>query len=108
MIEEKDVIGKTLSLILVSEDEGIAVVTGTIQHNGKQLVFQHGGQGLRFPLPDDTLQRIKVVSDEVRTILNDANYGLVLLVSNLPDNASTEDMIPIGLKWPPKEEGNSE
>ncbi len=108
MTEEKDVIGKTLSLILVSEDEGTTVVTGMIQHDGRQLVFQHGSQGLTFPLPDDTLQRIQVVSDEVRTILNDANYALVLPVSNLPDNASLEGMIPTGLKWPQKEEGNGE
>lgn len=106
MITEQHLIGKSLSLILVSDDDGTIVVTGMIQHNGKQLVLQNESKEITIPLPDNTLQRIKVVEEEVRDILNDADFALVLSVGNLPDDASTDGMISTGLRWPKNIEGD--
>ncbi len=103
MILEKEIIGKTLSLILVSEEDETIVVTGTIQRNGKRLVFQNTNEGVVISMSDDVLQRIKVVTGEIRPILNDADFALTLSVGNLPDGISIEGMIPTGLKWPKDE-----
>jgi hypothetical protein len=100
MITEKELIGKSLSLILVSDEGETIVVTGVIQHDGKQLVFQNNIEGILISLPDDTLQRIKVVKEEVRAILNNADFALTLSVGNLPDHLPVDGMIPTGLKWP--------
>jgi len=108
MTTEKDLIGKSLSLILVSEDEETIVVTGTVQANGKRLMFQNDNEGITISLPDDALQRIRVVTEEVRAILNDADFALMLSVGNLPDGISPDNMVLTGLKWPKKTEGNDE
>ncbi len=103
MLKKADILGRSLALLLVSEDDSTAVEIGIVREANGGLQFEHGGQPPSFPLPADALERIQRVDPDdakVRAILNDADFVLALSVSDLPEEGSAGEGVPTGLKWP--------
>ena len=90
---------KSLTLLLVSDDDGTAVITGTVLSVSDGLIFEHGGTPSQFALPDDALERIRPVDASLREIIGEADFMLSLTVGQL-DEAPSEDAEATGLKWP--------
>ena len=49
MIKEADFDGENLSLILVTDNDDVFVVTGKIKVDEEGLLFEHGGEPSSFP-----------------------------------------------------------
>ena len=53
-----------------------------------------------FPIPDDTLDRVKPVLPEVREILEEAEFCTMLRVGPLPEDADLSEFTDTGLRLP--------
>ncbi len=103
MISPSEINGHSLALILVGDDkdgeEQWIVVYGICQLNGTDLLFIHNKTKASFPIPNEYLERVQKVNDEVSSIIK-AEYCIFLSVGNLPDDANESEYIKTGLKWP--------
>ncbi|MEM1054667.1 MAG: hypothetical protein AAGI52_04005 [Bacteroidota bacterium] len=95
--------GASLVLLLVDDDEGTAMVKGTLRVEADGLHLEHRA-GSRFPLPEDTLDRLRPVG-EARMIVGEVDYLLVLSIGPLPDDAT--EIQPTGLRWPTSGDSSS-
>ena len=100
------VIGKSVCLLLMSKDDSgeddWAVLLGEITVKNGSLLFQNSDTPTPFALPDDTLARIQVPTEDIRRIVLDADYYLPLSVGPTPEGPEGESYIKTGLKWPEK------
>jgi hypothetical protein len=59
-------------------------------------------QGIEQPviiLEEDRFERIKETPEDLKSILDGADYFIQMTVGNLPDDADTDGMRNTGLKW---------
>lgn len=103
MILPSEVHDHTLALILVGEDkngeEEWFVVYGTGRWDESDFHFIHNEDKASFCIPQDKLNRLKKVEDDISSIIK-AEYCITLSVVNLPDGASESEYIRTGLKLP--------
>ena len=103
MILPSEVHDHSLALILVGEDkngkEEWLVFYGTGRWDQNNLHFIHNEDGVSFCIPQDKLDRLKKVDDDISSIIN-ADYCMTLSVGNLPENSNETEYIKTGLKWP--------
>ena len=103
-INFEELTGKKLAIIAWGEDEKdedeAAVFTGLARWADGHLYLDREGNPPYFQIPDDVLDRIKPVSDEVKDILLNAEYCISMLIGPLPDEADPGEYIQTGLKWP--------
>jgi hypothetical protein len=105
MIDLTHIQDKKFAVILV-EDDGTedgkwTVVTGVARWRDGHLFVHRGMDVPEFPIPDETLDRVKPVLPEVREILEDAEFCVTLSVGPLPEGADPSQYIPTGLRLPP-------
>ena len=96
---------KKFAVILV-EDDGTkdgkwTVVTGVAKWRDGHLFVHRAMDVSEFPIPDETLDRVKPVLPQVREILEDAEFCLTLTVGPLPEGADPSQFIHTGLRLPP-------
>jgi len=100
--------GKKLAIILVDDDGTQAgewvVITGTADWRDGHLFVHRGMDVQEFPIPDETLDRIKPVVPSVRGILEQADYSVMLRVGPIPEGVDPSSLIKTGFKWPGKRE----
>jgi hypothetical protein len=53
-----------------------------------------------FEVPDDALERLQRVKEEVKDVFSGADFFIPLTVSPLPEGTEPADFIATGLKWP--------
>ncbi len=103
MINPKTVHGKKLALIGWAKDEkgedDVSVFSGIAKWNGTQLTLDRGDDNLEFNVPDDWLGRLKIVEDELKETLMNADYAISFSVGNLPEGKASEYILTT-LKWP--------
>lgn len=104
MIDFTQVHDKKFAMILVEDDgteHGVwTVVTGIAKWREGHLFVHRGTDVPEFPIPDDTLDRVKPVLPEVRDILEGADYSIMLLVGPKPEDADPSEFKPTGLRLP--------
>ena len=91
--------GRRFAVILLSQDEDGAIFAGAVRIN-QGRIYMDRGKLPPFEILPEWIDRIKPVSSEVKDILLDADFCLMLTVGCLPDGASTDDYIKTGIKWP--------
>lgn len=104
MIDFAEVHDKRFAVILVEDDgteDGVwTVLTGVAKWRDGHLFVHRGMDVPEFPVPDDTLDRVKPVLPEVRDILEGADYSTMLLVGPMPDDADPSEFTHTGLRLP--------
>ena len=103
-MNKDQVIGRKICLLLISKDnqgdDDWAIALGEITFINGTPHFQNTETPKPFVLPDDTLERLLVPSEEVRNIVCGADYILPLPVKSIPEGPNAEPFVPTGLKWP--------
>ena len=106
MIELTNVNGKKLALVAWSKDDkgndDVAVFTGIARWNGKEIFFDRGSTQQGFTFPEDWLERIKTVPQDIKDIVIDSEYYISLSVGDLSNDTDQSGFISTGLKWPEK------
>jgi hypothetical protein len=87
-----------------SKDGGWVVMTGIAKWQNGHLSLYRGEDIPEFPIPDDTLDRIKLVAPEVKEILEEAEYSIMLSVGPIPDNIDPSTLNHTGFTWPKEDE----
>ena len=82
------------------EEDGI-VLFGHADYDKNQLIIKRSDEP-PFPIPEHTLDRIKPVTDDLRSILKDADFWITLYVVPKPENASPDEYVSTGFTWPSK------
>ena len=105
MIDLTHIHDKKFAMILFqddgTEDGQWTVVAGVAKWRDGHLFVHRGMDIPEFPVPDDTLDRVKPVLPEVREILEDAEFSIMLTVGPLPEGADPRQYIHTGLRLPP-------
>jgi hypothetical protein len=82
------------------ESEETIVVAGRIRSEGENLYLVGDGADSPILLPADVLSRLRPISAELRSILLDADYVVMLSVGDLPEEDSPDGYVPMGFRWP--------
>ncbi len=95
---------KSLALIIVDSknENSVVVYSGKINLMNNKLYFSRNGDNL-FEITD-WQERIKIVKKEVKKILLNCNYYLMLSIADLPEDENPNDYKQTGLKWIPTNE----
>lgn len=95
---------KKFAVILVeddgTEDGAWTVLTGVAKWRDGHLFVHRGMDVPEFPIPDDTLDRVKPVQPTVRDILGEADYYTMLWVGPVPKDADPSEFTHTGLRLP--------
>lgn len=96
--------GKNFAVVILEGDDADSVegaaIFGIAKWRDGQFFVHHSDEFPDFPVPHDALERIRPVSREVRDILADAEYFVVLNLGPLPEGADSGRFLQTGLKWP--------
>jgi len=99
-----ETIGKSVALVMMGHNESgeddWTVVKGHLTQDGDTLMFVHGGNPDRFPLPDDALDRINPTDVDTKVTLLDADLAIYLSVGPTPEGNEKLGYIKTGLHWP--------
>jgi hypothetical protein len=99
---------KKFAIIMIEDDgseEGDWVVISGFAKWRNGHLFLHREMDIpEFPVPDEALDRINLVSADVRDILEGAAYSITLSVGPIPDGIDPATLIHTGFKWPDKTE----
>jgi hypothetical protein len=99
---------KKLAVILVgddgTEDGEWIVLAGVAKWRGGQLFMHRGMNAPEFLIPEETVERIKPVAPDVRDVLEDADYSVVLTVGPIPEDVDPATLIQTGFRWPDNKE----
>lgn len=100
--------GKWFAVLMIAETPGgedeWAFFEGIATWDGKQLLIDRGPGHGRFPVPEDTLGRIKPVDEKFRQVFEHAEYFVGLHVGPLPEDADLSQYVATGMKWPNAED----
>lgn len=95
---------KKFAVVLVEDDETEdgkwTVLVGVAKWRDGHLFVHHGMDIPEFPIPDDTLDRVKPVLPEVRETLEQADYFTMLTFGPLPEDADPNEIAHTGLTLP--------
>lgn len=95
---------KKFAMILVehdgTEDGDWTILTGVAKWRDGHLFVHRGMDIPEFPIPDETLDRVKSVSPEIRSILEDADFYTMLSVGPMPEDAEESEFTHTGLRLP--------
>ena len=83
-----------------SEDGRWTVLAGVAKWRDEHLFVHLGMDVPEFPIPDDTLDRVKPVLPEVRDVLEQADFSTMLTVGPLPPDTDPSAFTYIGLTLP--------
>ena len=83
-----------------TEDGKWTVLTGIAKWRAGHLFVHRGMDVPEFPIPDDTLDRVKPVLPEVREMLDEADYCTMLFVGPLPEGTDPSTITHTGLRLP--------
>jgi len=83
-----------------TEDGAWTVLTGVAKWRDGHLFVHRGMDVPEFPIPDDTLDRVKPVQPEVRDVLEEADYCTMLSVGPMPEDANPSEFTHTGLRLP--------
>jgi len=112
MMKTDEIIGRSVCLLLMSQDDrgedDWAVVKGEIIFENGLPFFRNARTPQPFPLPDDTMRRIRTPTDDIREIVLNSDYFIPLPVGPIPKGESPESFMATGLKWPTQEERSGE
>jgi len=96
--------GKKFAVIFVehdgTEDGKWTVLTGVAKWRDGHLFVHRGMDVPEFPVPDNTLDRVKPVLPEVREMLEEADYCTMLSVGPLPEDTDPSEITHTGLRLP--------
>jgi hypothetical protein len=105
MIDLSHIHERKFAVILVEDDDTEdgkwTVVAGVAKWRDGHLFVHRGTDVPDFPIPDDTLHRVKPVHPEVRQILEGADFSITLSVGPLPAGSDPSQYIHTGLRLPP-------
>ena len=95
---------KKFAVIFV-EDDGTehgkwTILTGVAKWRDEHLFVHRGLDVPEFPIPDDTLDRVKPVLPEVRGMFDEADYYTMLFVGPLPKDTDASEITHTGLRLP--------
>lgn len=80
--------------------DDVAVFTGIADWDGSHLTMRGPAEGTSFTLPDEWLDRIKLVSAGSKDTLVGAEYCFSVRIGPLPEGADTAEYLKTDLKWP--------
>lgn len=96
-----DLDGRRIALVFVDEQGEAATTTGVAIVKDGLLFVQVDDETPPFEIAPAWLDRIQAVSDsELRDFLEGAEFHLALRVGKLPEDASPDEFVRLGLKWP--------
>lgn len=103
MIDPANTNGKKLALVLWGEnkagEDDVAVFTGILHWDGSHL-FLNRENNEPIKILDEWMERIKIVTEDIKDIVLGSEYIISLSVGNLPDCKGNSEYERIGLKWP--------
>ena len=95
---------KRIAVIFVeddkTEDGKWTVQMGVAKGHAAHLFVYRGHDVPEFPIPDDTLARVKPVPSELRKILEESDYYTRLTVGPLPKDTDPSEILHTGLNLP--------
>jgi hypothetical protein len=83
-----------------TEDGRWTILTGLAKWQDGHLFVHRGMDVPEFPIPDETLDRVKPVLPEVREVLGNADFCTMLRVGPLPADAAPAEITHTGLRLP--------
>jgi hypothetical protein len=104
MIDPNKVHGKKVALIAWAKDEkgedDVAVFTGTGRWIGDQLSLDRGVNETAVAIPNEWLDRLQIVTPDLKKTLLDSDYSISISVGNLTNADRPSELDSLGLKWP--------
>jgi hypothetical protein len=100
----RDVSGKPFAVLILGtsatgKDEW-GVLTGIAHWDGSSLTVDCGPDKPAFPVPHNAIQRIKPVSENMREVLDGADFFVPLKIGILPVGADLKNYFATELTWP--------
>ena len=100
----EDLDGRAVALLFMYDvDEGnedMRVLQCRTRFSDGEVIAIHGPQCDAFPLNEEWLERVHPVPEDLRAILQDAEFFLPLTIGPLPDDVDADkDCRPLGLSW---------
>ncbi len=96
--------GKKFAIVAIGEDKDgkteAAVFTGVGRFENGHVYLDHGGEPKTFELPDEVLPRIIPTADDLKDIVEGAEYFVMMSIGPIPEGDNPEEYIKTGLKWP--------
>ena len=89
MIDIKDIEGKRFAILLTdytNSEDGECYVIGGVAKIKDGILYVDRKTEIDFPIPPTTYSRIKIVGDDVREVLLDAEYFTMLSVGPAPES----------------------
>jgi len=83
-----------------SEDGEWVVLSGIAKWRNGTLSVHRGMDTPEFPIPDSALDRVKRVAPDVKHILYDADYSVMLSVGPIPPSDDPASYEHTGFRWP--------
>jgi hypothetical protein len=69
--------------------------------DGRRLYWERAGLARPIEIPDHRLSSVRATTARERARMWDAEYLVLLSISNLPEDAPPEEHVKTGLQWPP-------
>ncbi|HEY3857559.1 MAG TPA: hypothetical protein VGO67_24520 [Verrucomicrobiae bacterium] len=112
MLDLANIHDKKFAVVFVENndtpDENWTVLVGVAKWCAGHLSIYRGDDIPEFPIPDDTLDRVKPVLPELREILEEAVFYTMLLAGPLPPDIDPSEITHTGLNLRNVEEGSGD
>jgi hypothetical protein len=100
-MEVKETEGKDIALVVenIEKENDVCVYLGRMINEKDEFFFINEAQSWRVSLNTDHIKRLKLVPDQLKSILLNADYFFTMTIATLPD-LSHEGFSDTSLKWP--------
>ena len=96
------IVGQPIALLLICErEEGQDehwVIHGVVEQNADSYVLRRAESNQPFPLDPAWFERLRPVTDSLRSVFGDAEHFIPLTVGPLPEGADPAEFIVTGLR----------
>ncbi len=62
-------------------------------------ISERGTNELVLSITDDLFERIQVVTEDMKEILGNCDYGIPLYMTDLPDDIDSDGLNPLSINW---------
>ena len=83
--------GKKFAVVFVEDDDSQWLMSGVAKWRDGHLLVHRGKDVADFLVPDETLDLVRPVDEDLRDVFGGAEYFTLMSIGPLPENADPED-----------------
>lgn len=99
MVTLTDLENKSLALVIWNQgkEDDVHVYLGQLNKTDVGLIFKNEEKGWTVPIDESKLEKIRIVTDDIKLMLLNADFYLNLTIGDMVNNEG--NYIPTGMKW---------